>query len=138
MRKIKVRIIASNEEIFVRQTSPGHKYFIDDQNNPYTVEELDFTIEGEPTQEPFVQIARLFEMPKQDKMPSWDEMTEKSNASNLKFEKAKSELTQNEMLLAFKYDLVKILVSKGTDTNLKSLRDLMNIVDYLAEQIAKQ
>jgi hypothetical protein len=115
-RKLKAKVMSCGLVVNVYQAKPGDKYFIDEDNNPYTSEELDFTVEQDTkdihSDDPIVQISKIFEIPKQEKSPDWGEITEKSNQSNLKFERAKSEINKEETLINFQCDMVRILVSK--------------------------
>lgn len=104
MNKIKAKVISSGETIEVRQVAPGDKYFLDNENNPYTSEELDFNVEQYKPVSTDPDLAALY------RNLSLDEYTEKSNQSALKLKKAETELNKTMMKLSFKCQLVTTLI----------------------------
>lgn len=102
---IKARVIATNEVVRVYQAKEGDIHFIDENNNPYKCEELDFTVEEEP-KDPIERLERMMGMLNKPtpfpKFPTQDEI----NESNLKLEKEKFKLKKEEMRLQFMCDFI--------------------------------
>lgn len=58
---IKARVLATNEVVRVYQAKEGDMHFIDENNNPYKCEELDFNVEEE-TSDPIERLERMMEI----------------------------------------------------------------------------
>lgn len=91
---IKARVIATNEVVRVYQAKEGDMHFIDENNNPYRCEELDFNVEEQPAPIRF---------------PTQDEI----NASNFKFETALHEMEVKRMRMQFKSDFIIACIDNG-------------------------
>ena len=100
---IKARVIATNEVVRVYQAKEGDMHFIDENNNPYMCEELDFNVEEQPI-DPIERLEKMMEIlkPTPIRFPTQDEI----NASNLRFERAKFKMEKEKMRLQFICDLV--------------------------------
>ena len=125
---IKARVLATNEVVRVYQAKDGDMHFIDENNNPYTCEELDFNVEEQPT-DPFDRWDKMLDKlaeinnPKQTyHFPTQDEI----NESNLKLEREKFKMEKEKMRLQFISDFV-----------LKDTTGYIDIAYSNAERIAK-
>ena len=105
---IRARVIATGEIVKVHQAKEGDTHFIDENNNPYKCEELDFNVEEEIT-DPFDRWDKMLDKlaeinnPKQTyHFPTRDEI----NESNLKLEKEKFKMEKEKMRLQFMGDCV--------------------------------
>lgn len=90
------------------QAQEGDTHFIDENNNPYKCEELDFNVEEETT-DPFDRWDKMLDKlaeinnPKQTyHFPTQDEI----NESNLKLEREKFKTEKEKMRLQFMCDFI--------------------------------
>ena len=114
---IKARVIATNEVVRVYQAKEGDTHFIDENNNPYKCEELDFNVEEETT-DPFDRWDKMLDKlaeinnPKQTyHFPTQDEI----NESNLKLEREKFKMEKEKMRLQFICDFILKYASEYSD-----------------------
>lgn len=121
---IKARVLATNEVVKVYQAKEGDKHFIDENNNPYMCEELDFNVEEQPT-DPIERLEKMMDIFKPAPLPKFPTQDE-INESNLKLEKEKFKLKKEEMRLQFISDFV-----------LKNTSGYIDIAYSNAERIAK-
>ncbi len=107
---IKARVLATNEVVRVYQAKEGDMHFIDENNNPYKCEELDFNVEEQPI-DPMDRLEKMMEIlkPAPIRFPTQDEI----NASNLKFETAKHEMEVKRMRMQFKSDFIIACIDTG-------------------------
>lgn len=101
---IKARVIATNEVVRVYQAKEGDTHFIDENNNPYRCEELDFNVEEE-TSDPIERLERMMDIFKPAPLPKFPTQDE-INESNLRFERAKFKMEKEKMRLQFMCDFV--------------------------------
>ena len=135
MRKIKAKVIANDAIVEVKQSSPGSEYFLDDNNNPYGVKELDFTVtEDKPIQttedeeESMARMSGMF-IPGH---PSIDEI-KKSNDLTLALDKERKRLDEKMLKLTFKCQLVTTMITQSH--NMMSVADVMGLVNLYASQV---
>lgn len=121
---IKARVLATNEVVRVYQAKEGDMHFIDENNNPYTCEELDFNVEEQPI-DPMERLEKMMDIFKPAPLPKFPTQDE-INESNLKLEKEKFKLKKEEMRLQFISDFV-----------LKNTSGYIDIAYSNAERIAK-
>ena len=133
--KLKAKVLSCGLVVNVYQAKPGDKYFIDEDNNPYTSEELDFNIEQEGvthSDDPMIQITKFLEIPRQDKAPSFEEM----NQSTLKLEEKRKEMEKELLRLNFKCQLVTTFLSRIDSISLTPAlqESIMNMVEYFEHE----
>lgn len=129
---MKAKIIATNDIIEVHQVKPGDIYFLDDNNNPYRCNELDFNVDKEDTT---TSIAKLFGI---SPITSLEEAQEKQNEMHLKYDRAKSSITREELLLTFQCDMVRIIVSKLPEEFYVSLDERIPDIISTVRQFSKK
>lgn len=123
---IKARVLATNEVVRVHQAKEGDTHFIDENNNPYKCEELDFNVEEETT-DPFDRWDKMLDKlaeinnPKQTyHFPTQDEI----NESNLKLEREKFKMEKEKMRLQF---MCNYTIKHGCDN--------MDFAEIIADKI---
>lgn len=121
---IKARVLATNEVVRVYQAKEGDTHFIDEKNNPYKCEELDFNVEEQPI-DPMERLEKMMEIlkPAPIRFPTRDEI----NASNLRFEREKFKMEKEKMRVQFMCDFV---LKDATGYKIQAYED--------AEMIAKK
>lgn len=101
---IKARVLATNEVVRVRQVKDGDMHFIDENNNPYKCEELDFNVEEQPI-DPIERLEKMMDIFKPAPLPKFPTQDE-INESNLKLEREKFKMEKEKMRLQFISDFV--------------------------------
>lgn len=107
---IKARVLATDEVVRVYQAKEGDVHFIDENNNPYKCEELNFNVEEQPI-DPMERLEKMMAIfkPAPIRFPTQDEI----NASNLKFETALHEMEVKRMRMQFKSDFIIACIGNG-------------------------
>lgn len=108
---IKARVLATNEVVRVYQAKEGDMHFIDENNNPYKCEELDFNVEEQPI-DPMERLEKMMDIFKPTPLPKFPTQDE-INASNLKFETALHEMEVKRMRMQFKSDFIIACIDNG-------------------------
>lgn len=101
---IKARVLATNEVVRVYQAKEGDMHFIDENNNPYKCEELDFNVEEQPI-DPMERLEKMMDIFKPAPLPKFPTQDE-INESNLKLEREKFKMENEKMRSQFICDFV--------------------------------
>lgn len=119
---IKARVIATNEVVKVYQVKEGDTHFIDEKNNPYKCEELDFNVEEQPI-DPIERLEKMMDIFKPAPLPRFPTQDE-INESNLRFEREKFKMEKEKMRLQFMCDYT---IKRGCD-NMDFTEMIANII----------
>ena len=119
---IKARVLATNEVVRVYQVKEGDMHFIDENNNPYMCEELDFNVE-EQTTDPIERLEKMMDIFKPAPLPKFPTQDE-INESNLKLEREKFKMEKEKMRLQFMCDYT---IKRGCDN--------MDFAEMIAKKI---
>lgn len=120
---MKAKVLETGEIVEVKQVGPGKAWFLTDNNDSYSIEELDLNV-PEDTQEP-----------EEQEMPGMIFRTLSSGPSPeevLKAEIAKKEIEKQMMLLSFKCQVVTIMISTH---RILDKDVVLGTANYFAEQI---
>ena len=132
MQRIKAKVLSSGTIVNVYQTKSGDKYFIDEDNNPYTAEELDFTVEQPSAKDNDASFTNLFGIHPigQPDAFQWNDMS-------FKLEKARKEMEKEIIRLNFKCQLVTIFFSRidSAEVSPAFRQGVMDLVNYFEQKI---